>query len=50
MTPVSASLNDTHSKQGRKSDAGAELRRALLINPHFPEAGRARDLLATLGG
>ena len=43
-------LGMAHSKQGRKSDAAAELRRALLINPNFPEAGRARDLLATLGG
>lgn len=43
-------LGMVHYQQGRKLDAASEIRRALQMDPDFPEARAAREVLKTVGG
>jgi Tfp pilus assembly protein PilF len=54
LTPNRASvlyhLGVVQYKLGRKAEAASEMRRALQADRNFPEAEKAREILAASGG
>jgi tetratricopeptide (TPR) repeat protein len=47
--PIQYHLGMTYYRLGKKDEAVLALRRALQVDPKFPEAARAREVLSMLG-